>query len=90
MTTPLTLHEWHGVKTPESRTLRSLDSAIPPLTYSEVYWIAKTVDNVIVEYYPVTDWYFTDAGQLIGEVDSGSLKKTVTINPAEYVILSVR
>ena len=90
MTTPPTLHEWHGLKPPEIRTLRSLDSAIPPLTYSEVYWIAKTVDNGIVEYYPVTDWYFTDEGQLIGDVDTGSLKKTVTINPDEYVVLSVR
>jgi len=89
MTKPPTLSQWHGTKPPEIRSLRSLNSAIPPLIYETVYWIAKTEDHVIIEYYPLGDWYFNDAGQLVGEVDTGSSKNTVTINPDDYVVLSV-
>ena len=86
-TKPPTPKDWRDPKPPEVRTLRSLDSSIPPLTYSNVYWIAKTVDNVAVEYYPITDWYFTDDGRLIGDVFAPQ-KQTVEIKPDEYVILS--
>ena len=88
-TTPPTLRVWHGLKPPEIRTLGSLGGAIPPLTYSDVYWIAKTALNAVVEYYPLTDWYFTEDGQLIGDVFTPQ-KQTVEIKLDDYVILGVR
>lgn len=85
---PPTLGEWHGTKRPRIRTVQSLTRSISPSLYDGVYWIAETVDNRIVEYHLLTDWHFTDSGQLVGRVTT-SQKQTVEIKPEEYVILNV-
>lgn len=88
-TAPPTLREWHRLKPPEIRLLQSLGSAILWPTYNNVYWIAKEVDNVVVEYYALADWYFTDDGRLIGTVNTESFTGAVEIKPNEYLILSL-
>ena len=87
--TPPILREWHGLKPPEICTANSLGRTIAPDHYSQVYWIAKIVDNVIVEWHPLTDWHFAADGKLFGSVDTGVWKLNVSIQVDEYVILSV-
>ena len=89
MITSPTLREWDGAKPPKICTAKSLGRTIPPNRYSQVYWIAKIVDNVIIEWHPLTDWHFAADGRLLGSVDTGVWKLNVSIQLDEYVILSV-
>lgn len=89
-TTPPTLREWTGVKPPEIRTVKSLGGRLKPGLYSTVYWIKQLVDNVAIEIQPLKTWEFTPDGRLIGEVNNGSWRQPVEINPDEYVVLSVK
>ena len=88
-TTLPTLHEWHGAQSPKICTVQSLGRTIPPARYSQVYWIAKITNNVVVETHLLTDWYFMADGRLCGRVDTGVWKLAVEIALDEFVILSV-
>ena len=88
-TTPPTLSEWHGLNPPEICTVASLQRYIPH-HYNQVYWIRKMISNVVVESYPLTDWYFDANGKLVGTVDTGDWQLNVSIHLDEYVVLSVR
>ncbi|MBA3868609.1 MAG: hypothetical protein H0X30_05610 [Anaerolineae bacterium] len=86
---PPTLREWSGLNPPEICTVASLQRYIPH-RYGYVYWIRKMIDNVVVEFYPLTDWHFGTTGKLVGTVDTGEWKLNVSIHLDEYVVLSVK
>lgn len=90
MISPPTLRQWHGTNQPEIRTVESLKRSIRIDRYQRVYWIAKLIDNVVIEAHSLDSWYFATDGRLIGIVDTDGIKQPkVDINPDEFVILSV-